>query len=181
MERRTLLGILLIVVALPLLAMPATMSVEPYQYHETTPTLDAFNESGSVNESRLESNVATVVAYQNLSERGQELYTKSLENDGRITFPVGEGAPDFEYLSEADVSELPPSEAYKAGTVIVKRPIDTDLPAPDENSNDTRYDFMAYGQEKPDFPSEEHVPQVVLPILGFCALAGGAYLISNAR
>jgi len=181
MERIQYIGIILIVLSLPLFGFSTTLSVESHQYHDAGATFDPLSDPKGVNESVIEERHTNVISYQNLSDRGKNLYIKSLENDGKVTFPVGEGAPGFTYLSVDEMDNLEPGEAFRKGTVIIKRPANDSLPPAGEQRNTTKYDFMTYGQEKPDFPSEEYVPFLVVPGLGFLLIFTGGYLFHQSR
>ncbi|WP_247005474.1 hypothetical protein [Halorientalis litorea] len=117
----------LVVVGVALLVAPALVPVQPVLSHDTGP--GTFE-----NESQMaENGYTTVIAYENLSARGQELYVSALENGGRYTVPVGQGAPEFSYPTAGELGEIDDFEEQRAlHSVVVERPPDADLPPADE-------------------------------------------------
>jgi hypothetical protein len=125
---RLSLAHLLVAVGVVLLVVPALAPVQQYRVHDTRAGTTA--DRADLEESGIE-----IVAYENLSDRGQELYRKTLENGGRYTVPVGQGAPDFEYESPDrgdGGGPTGPSVRRRSGTIAIERPPDADLPPADE-------------------------------------------------
>lgn len=118
----------LVAVGVALLVAPAAAPLDPVLVHET-------RDSTFENETTLEAQGYTIVAYENLSERGQEHYRRTLENDGRYTVPRDRGATDFAYPT---ANELGDTQGYRERdrltTVVIERPPDADLPPPDERT-----------------------------------------------
>lgn len=116
----------LVAVGLVLLVSPAFAPLDPVLEHDTR---RSTWENGTV----IEDDSYRVVAYENLSERGKELYVATLRNGGEYTVPVGEGAPEFAYPTDADLAA---AESYpdrlEMSFVVVERPPDADLPPADE-------------------------------------------------
>lgn len=122
----TTLPRVLVVLGVVLLVAPALVPVQPVLYHDTRPgTVD--------NRSQLEARGYEVVAYGNLSQRGQDLYVRALQERGEYTVPVGQGAPEFPYRSPAEIRESRDYRDRQARTtIVVERPPDAQLPPADE-------------------------------------------------
>jgi hypothetical protein len=114
----------LVALGIVMLVVPALVPVQPILFHETRAGTTA-------NGTQLEANGVDVIAYENLSERGQELYVAALRNGGSYTVPQGSGASDFEYASAA-ADRGDGSVRRFAGTIAIERPPDADLPPADE-------------------------------------------------
>ena len=120
----------LLVVGVAALLVPALVPVQQVLYHDT-------GTGTTANGSGLEAQGYTVVEYENLSERGREIYVAALRSPERsYTVPAGEGAPEFPYDGAADMDEANDGEAYeerqRRTSVVIERPDDADLPPPDE-------------------------------------------------
>ena len=117
----------LLALGVALLIAPALVPVQPVLYHDT----DA---STTANRTMLEAEGLEVVAYENLSPRGQELYVEALQNDGDYFVPRGEGAPEFAYPTNEELAAL--RDDYRARTqlqsIVVERPPNSSLPPPGE-------------------------------------------------
>jgi hypothetical protein len=116
----------LVVLGVGLLVAPALAPVQQYRIHETTPETPA-------DRATLEERGVEVIAYENLSDRGQELYRETLRNGGRYAVPVGQGAPDFGYGTDDPADGEPESVRRRPGVVAIERPPDADLPPADES------------------------------------------------
>src|SRR6056297_502486 len=103
MNRRNTLGTALVGLAVLLLVLPALFPVQTILVHDARPSTDD-------NGSQLEARGATVIDYGNLSERGQELYVKTLESSYDYTVPAGEGASEFNYTT--DVSAIQAEQEF---------------------------------------------------------------------
>lgn len=116
----------LLALGVTLLVAPAVVPIQPVLHHDTRP--------GTVQpRSELAAEDVKVVAYENLSERGQELYVRTLRSGGHYHVPLGEGAPDFEYPSPDDFGdERRFGPGSDTGRTVIERPPDADLPPPDE-------------------------------------------------
>lgn len=111
---------------LVLLLAPALVPVQPLLYH--------YPDAGTAqNESELEREGYEIIAYENLSDRGQELYRQSLR-EGSLGVPLGQGAPDFEYPTSAELAAVEGDfeERRRLRTIVIERPPDADLPPPAE-------------------------------------------------
>jgi len=117
----------LVVLGVVLLIGPALAPVQQYRVHDTG--------GGTVSDrAELEEQGFRIVAYENLSDRGKELYRLTLENGGRYTVPVGQGAPDFEYGANRDEDGRSDVRGFgeRPGVIVIERPPDADLPEADE-------------------------------------------------
>lgn len=129
MTRRDALSAGLVVLGVALLVGPALVPVQPVLYHDTRPGIEA----NASQIAEMERQGYTVVSYGTLSERGQQLYVRTLRNDGEYTVPVGEGADEFDYPTDADLADAERRvERRRLEMVVVERPPDADLPPPDE-------------------------------------------------
>ncbi|MDS0281331.1 hypothetical protein [Haloarcula onubensis] len=117
----------LVVVGVVALLGPALVPVQQVLYHEV-------GAGTTMNGSQLEAEGYTVVGYENLSERGQEIYVAALESpDREYTVPVGEGAPEFPYDGAVEADRREDYRTYQRLTgIVVERPDDADLPPPAE-------------------------------------------------
>jgi len=108
-----------------LLLVPALLPVQPVLFHDTS--AGTFADRAELEREGLE-----IVASENLSDRGQELYVLALRNDG-YAVPVGAGASDFEYPTDAELQNVTdPRERLTLGRIVIERPPDADLPPADE-------------------------------------------------
>jgi len=157
LTRRSKIGAVLVAVGFVLLIAPSLAPVQPVLYHET-------NAGTTENETMLERQGYTIVEYQNLSDRGQELYVETLQRGGRMTVPLGEGAGEFSYPSEADLAEFERySEREKAQSVVIERPVNADLPPADEPLRAAEYrarDEPEREGETPTTPSDAEIQQL---------------------
>lgn len=126
MSRHATLSTALLVVGIALLVSPALVPIEPVLYHDTGRWTDD-------NRTEIEEQGYRIVAYENLSERGKELYLRTLEAGGEYAVPRGEGAPDFAYPTPGELGDVEDWEDRNAlRVVVVERPADADLPPTDE-------------------------------------------------
>jgi len=121
---------LLLVVGVAALLVPALFPVQQVLYHDTGAGTMATGEE-------LRAEGYTVIAYENLSDRGQEIYVASLESpDGAYTVPAGQGAPEFPYDGADEFGSVTGStdfeERQRLTSVVIERPDDADLPPPNE-------------------------------------------------
>ncbi|WP_323674424.1 hypothetical protein [Halorubellus sp. PRR65] len=168
------LAVVLVLVSLPLFAFAVTYQPADERVHRTSvrqgqPGVDAptpyFEDVADARAQNF-----TVRYYENLTERGQELYVNALENAGTYAVPVGEGASDYAYPSDA---ELPESDAaaLRASTVVVVRPENASLPSADEGSPDVRLDMMQTQTASPPLSSSAYLPNYLAALAGVVALA----------
>lgn len=182
MDRRTTLGAALLVVAVVCLALPPLVPVQTVLMHDTTPiTFDSPDQ--------LESEGYEIYAYENLSDRGQELYVTTLENGGEYHVSPGEGAPDFEYLSPAERAEARQESRRRPGYFVIERPEDADLPPADEpdhgprnperRDQTQRYDMMAATAGTPPLDATSQLFRLAAVLLGILSAGVGGYLVSS--
>lgn len=116
----------LVFLGVVLLLAPAAVPVQPHLTQTAQP--------GTIlDEAALEEEGYTVVAYENLSDRGKAIYRATLREGGSYTLPSGAGAAEFPYPSGEDLSDV---EDYRQreiqSSVVIERPPDVDLPPADE-------------------------------------------------
>jgi len=116
----------LVVLGVVCLVAPALLPADPVLYHDTRPGIPA---SGA----ELEEAGVTVVAYEDLSERGQELYVRTLRDGGSYTVARGQGASDFAYptADEREGASIRRPDDHP-GAIVIERPDNADLPPADE-------------------------------------------------
>lgn len=116
----------LLALGITLLVAPALFPLQPVLYHDTDPGLPGTR-------AELEERGYDIVAYENLSARGQALYVRTLREGGEYRVPVGEGAPDFDYPTPGELDEERDYRARRARRrIVIERPDDADLPPADE-------------------------------------------------
>lgn len=116
----------LVALGVVLLVGPALFPVQPVLYHDTRAGTMA-------NATELQREGIPIVAYENLSERGQALYVATLRAGGEYSVPLGEGAPDFGYPTPGELGAVDDYDERRTMTrIAVERPPDADLPPPDE-------------------------------------------------
>lgn len=123
-------GTVLLVVGIVALLVPALFPVQQVLYHETRAGTTADG-------SELRAEGYTVIEYENLSERGQEIYVAALRSPDRAyTVSVGQGAPEFPYDGADDLGDVSGQaefeERQRLTSVVIERPDDADLPPADE-------------------------------------------------
>ena len=184
---RSKLGTALVIISVGLFVVPAFFPVQPVLVHDTGPITfdgpDEFEEEG-----------IEVVRYENLSERGQELYAQTLNSGGEYQVSLGQGASDFEYLTskERTAQSMNPNE--RPGMIVIERPTDTDLPPADEPDVGARegdvegdeyrqhvqhYDMMSTATEPPSLGSATQLLRLGAAILAVVSLSLGGYLLSR--
>lgn len=116
----------LLALGVALLVAPGVFPLQPVLHHDTRPvTVRTGADLGADD--------VEVVAYENLSERGQELYVRTLREGGHYHVPLGEGAPDFAYPSPDDFGDERRGRPRRhLGHIVIERPPDADLPTADE-------------------------------------------------
>jgi len=194
MNRRNKLGTALVVLALVLFTVPAVFPVQSMLVHDTRDTVTAPP-------AELAENDHDIVTYENLSERGQELYVKTLQNDGEYRVPVDEGAPEFRYPNQTERRQ-----AYQGGDPSLARPVvierpedDSELPEADEryfgpnpeeeNVSDEeqeqrretiqRYDAMETATEEPPLGATPQLLRLASVLFAVLSLGVGGYLLSS--
>jgi hypothetical protein len=181
MTRHTI-GTALVVFGALLLVVPALFPVQSVLIHDTTPrTFDGPEEIAAEG--------IEIIHYENLSERGQELYVRTPEAGGEYTVAPGEGAPDFEYLTSNEQTEaFRESQNRRPGLVAIERPDDADLPQADEpfdraapgederRQQVQRYDLMGTATEPPGLGSVPQLLRLGAALLAILSLGVGGYL-----
>jgi len=194
MDRRNKLGTALVVLAVVLFTVPAVFPVQPMLVHDTRDTV-------TEPPAELAENDHEIVAYENLSERGQELYVKTLENDGEYRVKVDEGASEFRYPNETERRQ-----AYQDGDRSIVRPLvierpenGSELPPSDERyfgpgpeeenaSSDERaqreatvqrYDAMDTATEEPPLGATPQLLRLTSVLLAVLSMGVGGYLLSS--
>ncbi|WP_415383094.1 hypothetical protein [Halosimplex sp. TS25] len=164
----------LVALGVVLLAAAAVVPVDAVRWHDTSADQPHFA-AGNATELRGEG--YDIVAYENLSDRGKELYVATLESGGEYRVPAGEGAEDFAYPSRADVIEDANHsglDAQAAMHVAIERPNGSaDIPAADEPVDDARYDVVLTKTAPPPLLTGARAPQVLLALAGLAALGYG--------
>lgn len=198
-DRLDRLGTALLVVGVAVLLLPALFPVQQVLYHETRAGTMA-------NESELEQQGYTVVAYENLSARGQELYVAALESPEPYTVPAGQGAAEFPYETPSGFEEIEDYERRRALTsIVIERPDESDLPPPDEpiemveyeadqrpeSVNQTaveqrqrqtaRYDLMTVEKSTPPLTATSNLLRLGMAVFGVLAIGIGGYLRASPR
>lgn len=190
MNRRKQLGTALVVFAVVLFTLPALFPVQAVLTHDTGPvTFDS--------KEQLQEQGITIIAYENMTERGQELYVQTLEANGEYRVPVGEGASDFEYLtSEERMQAFEGNQNQRPGAVVIERPEESDLPRADEpfseehRDNDRaedeqrrqqvqRYDMMQTSTGPPPLGTIPQLLRLAAALLAVISLGVGGYLRSS--
>ena len=193
MNRRNTLGTALVVLAVVLLVGPAVFPVQPVLTHDTDRTTRD-------SPSELREQGIPVVAYENLSERGKEVYVAALEGED---YRVGQdaGAPDFQYPTSAERREAFEADNMSGtGMVVIERPEDDSvLPPPDERffgpreeeeaeseeeleerrQQVLRYDAMVTGTGQPPLGSTRQLLRLGAVMLAVVSLGTGGYLLSS--
>ena len=193
MNRRNTLGTALIVLAVVLFVGPAVFPVQPVLIHDTDRTTRD-------SPSELREQGVPVVAYENLSERGQEVYVAALEGED---YRVGRnaGAPDFQYPTSAERREAFEADNMSGtGMVVIERPEDDSvLPPPDERffgpreeeeaeseeeleerrQQVLRYDAMVTATDQPPLGSTRQLLRLGAVMLAVVSLGTGGYLLSS--
>ena len=198
MTHKSTLSTVLLVAGLVLLIAPALMPIQPTLVHDTT--RDTIENASEISGDGYE-----IIAYENLSDRGQELYVQTLRSGGTYSVPVGEGAPEFRYSTAGELGE---AESYHERNalqgVVIERPVAGDLPPPDEDvtmaeqilehnqrANESgmseaelrrqigRYDLMTTRTARPPLRDPASLAHLGIAVLGVLAIGTGGYFRSK--
>lgn len=196
MTRYTALAGALVVLGIALLVTPVLFPLQPVLYHDT-------GQSVMGNESQIEQQGLEAVAYENLSERGQELYVQTLRSDGEYSVPMAQGASGFRYPTNAELGEVQNyTVRIRLQTIVVERPPSADLPPADEpveraeymvqreeeretasNRSEAeirrqiaRYDAMTTKTAKPSLTASSSLLRLLSAVVGVLAIGTGGYL-----
>ncbi len=189
MNRRNQFGTALIVLAVVLFTLPALFPIQAVLTHDTNP--GTFSSKEQLQEEGIE-----IVAYENLTERGQELYAQTLEAGGEYRIPVEEGATDFEYLTGKERMQAYENSPNRPGSIVIERPENSDLPEADEPFNQEprntgraedeqrrqqvqRYDMMETATGPPPLGAISQLLRLAAALLAVLALGVGGYLLSS--
>jgi hypothetical protein len=191
MDRRNKVGTALVVLALVLFVVPAIFPVGSMLVHDTS-------RSTSAPPAELRQQGVPIVAYENLTDRGKDVYVETLERNGEYRVAVGEGAPAFVYPTDAERQAAFESDnRTAAGEVVIERPEnDESLPRaeeyyfPDqEDMNETeaeqrreqamRYDMMVTATGQPPLGSTPQLLRLGAVMLAVVFLGVGGYLLSS--
>lgn len=186
MSGRDLLTTAGIVIGLLLIIAPALFPIQPVLYHDTTRSVTG-------NETVLEQHGFEVVAYENLSNRGKELYVGALENDGEYITPIGTGAPEYPYPTPGMLADAESITEYtKSEAVAIKRPATSDLPPADERvyimdggeegavdeqtrQLKLRYDAMTTRTDRPPLTAIGSIIRLLSVCIGIITVGVGGY------
>ncbi|MDS0474541.1 hypothetical protein [Natrinema sp. 1APR25-10V2] len=189
MDRRTTIGTALIALAIALFVVPSLFPVQAVLTHDTRAiTFDGRE--------KLEEEGVRIVPYENLSDRGQELYVRTLENDGMYRVSPGQGAPEFDYMTGAERSQTRREKPdTRPGYVAIERPENATLPTADEPFDQEhqardggaeshrktvmRYDLMEVSRGPPPLGSTPQLLRLAASLLAVLSAGIGGYLISS--
>lgn len=191
MDRRNQLGAALVALAAVLFVVPALFPVQPMLMHDTGVSVNAPP-------AELEEQGYAVVAYENMSDRGQELYRETLERGGEYTVPQGTGAPEFGYPTAEERRRAYENDTQtRPGAVVIERPADDgSLPPADEryfgpreegeDVNESqrretimRYDVMNTQTGMPPLGATPQLLRLGAVLLAVVFLGAGGYLLST--
>lgn len=195
MNRRNTVGTALVGLAVVLFVVPAFVPVQPVLTHNTQAFTPGTGEDLAADGFR-------IVAYENLSDRGQELYRTTLERGGQYQVPAGRGAPEFDYPTDGEVARARGESETRPGSVVVERAVEhEDLPRPDEHFtgaveeegegpvNETvlerrrqqtlRFDLMQTRTGQPSLNSPPQLARLVAALLAVLSMGLGGYLLSS--
>jgi hypothetical protein len=172
MNRQQAVIVGLLIAGLALLAAAVAVPVGQIDKHDTRAQSMQSNEEITAS--------YTVLAYEELSDRGREVYRRALENDGTYAVPEGEGASEFTYLTRDELNGMSPEQQRQATQYVIDRRGASSLPPADESDPDARYDLITVGTYDPEFPSEQHVPNLAAAAVGLVCLGVGGYRYVSA-
>lgn len=189
-DRRNKVGTALVAIAVVLFVLPALFPVQAVLVHDTRGSI------GMADEADIEERGLEVVAYENLSDRGQELYRETLRNGGEYRVSIDRGAPDFDYATAEEVREARENGDYFAPSVVIERPPEgeTDLPpargvrippearermSEEELERLERLDMMRTTQRQPPLGSTQQLLRLGSVMLAVVLLGLGGYFLSS--
>jgi hypothetical protein len=189
MNRRNTVGTALVVLAVVLFVVPVFFPVQPALVHNTRDTVPGEPEI-------IRDDGYEIVTYENLSDTGQDLYVRTLENGGEYRINQGGGAPEFEYPTDAERDAAFENETIErpGGIVIVRPEDDAGLPPADERAfgppreNETeqerreralRYDAMETRTEQPPLGALPQLLRLVAALFAVVSMGVGGHLLSS--
>lgn len=166
MNRVVLGAVVLVGVGLAGIVTPLAFPPDDVYKHDTS---KAFGEpdNRTMVQNMLDSENATVIAYPDVSDRGQQIYRDALATGPAENYRTDRPAPDWSYDD--------------TWYVIIERPNGTDLPPADEATGDFRYDMMGVGTGSPPYTSIPWVVRLVATAIGVVCLTAGGYLFFERR
>lgn len=174
--RRKRVALALVVLGVPLIGASVLVTPGAELVHST-----ADSSTRSTNVTQMARYSYGVYNYSDLSERGQDLYVQTLEHDGEYRVPVGEGAPEFQYPTMADLRAATQDgnlSALQLSSLVIVRPDESgSLPPADEEPGHERYEAMRTMTKEPAVGSGAYVPQLLALVLGMVSVVAGAYLV----
>ncbi|ELZ00851.1 hypothetical protein [Natrialba asiatica] len=189
MNTRNKLGTAFVVLAIVLFTVPALFPVQAVLTHDT-------RDSTSDGQEQLEEQGTKIVEYDNLSEKGQELYVQALENGGEYRVSTEQGAPEFDYMTSVELAQRQDENPeHQPGFIAIERPDDADLPPADEPSNRgpsendeeyeqhreqvQRYDLMTLSKGPPPLGATPQLLRLAASLLAVISFGIGGYLLSS--
>lgn len=196
MTRNTTFAGALVVLGIALLVTPVLFPLQPVLHHDT-------GRSVVGNETQIEQKGLEIITYENLSERGQELYVQTLRSDGTYSVPMGQGASDFRYPTNAELGEVQNyTGRNRLQNIVIERSPSADLPPADEpvmraeymiegdeegetasNRSEAeirrqiaRYDAMSTKTTKPSLTASSSLLRLLTAVIGVLAIGTGGYL-----
>jgi hypothetical protein len=174
-DRRRAVGAGLLVLGVLSLVVPALVPVGSEHVHDTRPTT-------TESRAELEDRGVPVLAYDDLSDRGQAVYREALLTGGVYSVPPGQGIQALEYPDNdpklvaierpADAEDLPSPDELRVG------PVDEDLPEDEQQRRQDaqRYDLMEVNAGPPSLDSFPQLLRLAVGLLAVLSLGVGGYL-----
>jgi len=183
--RRNRVGAGLLALGVLLLVVPVFVPVDSALIHDTD--LGSFESPEQLEQRGIE-----VIAYENLSERGQETYRNALATDGAYRVSSGQGAPEFSYPTRAEVAATDDDERAVSGLVAIERPENNNLLPADEprgrvrgeegertDQQAQRYELMETRTGPPPIDSLSQLLRLLAGVLGVVSVGLGGYLLAS--
>ncbi|WP_408960305.1 hypothetical protein [Natrinema sp. 74] len=189
MKKRNKFGTAFVVLALVLFTVPALFPMQAMLTHDT-------RDSTFDGQEKLEEQGVEIIKYNNLSEKGQELYVQALKNGGEYRVSTEQGVPEFDYMTSAERAQLQEENPeYRHGVVAIERPDDATLPpadepvdrVPSENNGEEeqrreqvqRYDLMEISKGPPPLGATPQLLRLAATLLAVVSFGTGGYLLSS--
>lgn len=174
-DRRRAIGAGLLVLGVLSLVVPALVPLGSEHVHDTRPTT-------TESRAELEDRGVQVLVYEDLSDRGQEVYREALLTGGAYSVPSGQGIPALDYPDSngrlvaierpADAEDLPPADELRVG------PVDEELPEEERQrrQNAQRYDLLEVNTGPPPLDAFSQLLRLAVGLLAVLSLGVGGYL-----